>query len=154
MNARNFLYIRKYNPTSAKHLADDKLETKKILLANNIPTSRLLAEFHDRDDVKKFDWTSLPTSGFAIKPSRGFGGDGIIVFKSWSGEMGITVSGEEYKIKQLENHILDILEGSFSLKSLPDRAFIEELITPHPFFRKIATICKYKFKYEQRKLCK
>ena len=140
MNARNFLYIRKYNPPSAKQLADDKLETKKLLIAHNIPTSKLLAEFYDRNDVKKFDWKNLPQTGFVIKPARGYGGDGIVVFKSWDGEKGVSVSGEEYSIKNLENHILDILEGSFSMKSLPDRAFIEELITPHPFFKRIAAI--------------
>lgn len=140
MNARNYLYIRRYNTPEAKYLADDKLETKKLLISNNIPTSNLLAEFYERKDCKHFDWKNLPQNGFALKPARGYGGEGIVVFKSWDGERGTTVANETFSIKQLENHILDILEGAYSMKSLPDRAFIEELITPHPFFRRLATI--------------
>lgn len=140
MNARNYLYIRKYNSRSAKFSADDKLETKKLLLSNGINTSRLFASFYSREDVREFDWESLPSTGFAIKPARGYGGGGILAFKRWNGDSGKTIDNEDYTIKQIENHILDILEGSFSLQSLPDKAFIEELITPHPFFKKLAPL--------------
>lgn len=140
MNARNFLYIRPYNKPSAKRIADDKLETKKFLIRNNIPTPPLISVFYDRDDVRGFDWGSLPESGFAVKPSRGYGGAGIIVFKNWKNGKGITINGEAYDIKKLESHIFDILDGAFSLQYLPDKAFMEEVITPHPFFKKIAPI--------------
>lgn len=121
-------------------MADDKLETKKILLSHGINTTRLIAAFYSRDDIKNFDWESLPESGFALKPARGYGGGGILAFKKWYGDHGRTIDGETYTIKELENHFLDILEGSYSLQSLPDKAFIEELITPHPFFKKLAPL--------------
>lgn len=139
MNARNFLYIRKFNPLSAKRVADDKLETKKLLLAHDIQTTRLIHVFEARDKVRDFSW-QLPEDGFVVKPARGFGGEGIIVFKKWMGRHGVSVSNQEYTIKQLESHILDIFEGVYSLQSLPDVAYIEERIDPHSFFKKYAPI--------------
>ena len=139
MNARNFLYIRPYNKPSAKHNADDKLATKKILLENNIATTALIASFPTRKSVRNFDW-DLPEYGFVVKPSRGYGGSGIIAFKSWKNGIGTTVSGQEYTVKQLESHIFNILDGAFSLQYEPDSAFIEELVTQNPFFKKIVHV--------------
>lgn len=140
MNARNYLYIRRYNPPRAKRLADDKLATKQLLLRHNISTPKLLAKFLERSSIFNFDWSLLPAEGFVIKPARGYGGGGILPFKKWSGDHGVTISGEEYTIKQLESHILDIQEGAYSLQYLPDKAYIEERINPHQFFRKLAPI--------------
>ncbi len=139
MNARNFLYIRPFNKPSAKKNADDKLETKKILLENGIAIPSLIATFYTRTSVREFDW-ELPANGFVIKPARGYGGSGIIAFKSWKNGVGITVSGQEYTIQQLESHIFNILDGAFSLQYLPDTAFIEELVAQSPFFKKIAPV--------------
>lgn len=139
MNARNYLYIRKYNPPSAKRRADNKLETKRMLLRNSIPTPNILKVFSDRKSIKEFDW-NLPPAGFALKPARGYGGEGIIVFKKWNGESGETISGREYTIKQLESHILDIFDGVHSLQALPDKAYIEEKIVSSAFFKRFAAI--------------
>jgi alpha-L-glutamate ligase-like protein len=139
MNARNFLFISPFNKPSAKNIADDKLETKKVLIENNIPTPAILATFYTRKDAREFDW-DLPENGFVIKPSRGYGGGGIIAFKQWRDGVGTTVSGQEYTIKQLESHIFNILDGAFSLQYQPDKAFIEERIIPGSFFKKIAPV--------------
>src|SRR5260370_12003292 len=90
MNARNFLYIRPFNKPSAKTIADDKLETKKVLIENDIPTPDLLAMFYTRKDVREFDW-DLPEDGFVIKPARGYGGGGILAFKKWHNSVATTV---------------------------------------------------------------
>lgn len=139
MNARNFLYIRPYNSRDAKRIADDKLETKKILIANDIATPKLYASFPTRSDVLNNEW-HLPTEGFVIKPARGYGGGGIVAFKQWNGQVGTTVTGEVYTKDEIKSHLLDILEGAYSLQYLPDKAYIEELIVPHPFFKKIGAI--------------
>lgn len=140
MNARNFLYIRRYNPAFAKRLADDKLATKKLLLENNLSTPQLLATFETREDIRNFDWTTLPTTGFAIKPARGYGGLGILVMKRWEKTTGRTIIDEVKEKKSLESYILDIQEGAYSLQFLPDVAFIEERIIRHSFFKKLAAI--------------
>lgn len=139
MNARNFLYIRRYNPASAKKIADDKLVLKSILIDNNIKTPPIFGKFYNHDDIRQFDWESLPERGFVIKPARGYAGSGILPIRKWKENVGTTVSGEEYNLKLLESHILDILEGAYSLGFLPDVAFIEERLRPHPFFKKLTS---------------
>ncbi|KKQ96547.1 MAG: hypothetical protein A3C27_01810 [Candidatus Levybacteria bacterium RIFCSPHIGHO2_02_FULL_39_36] len=139
MNARNFLYISKYNKPAAKRRADDKLATKKLLIHDNIPTAGLLHIFSTRKSIRNYSW-ALPAEGFVIKPARGYGGEGIMVFKKWGYESGTTISDKEYKLKQLQSHILDIFDGIYSLQSLPDKAYIEERIIPAPFFRKLTPI--------------
>lgn len=139
MNARNFIYIRQNNPKSAKKIADDKIKTKDLLLKNNIPTTRLINLFHDRKSVRSFDW-KFPSKGFVLKPARGYGGEGILVFKSWKNGLGKTQSGKTYDIKQLESHIFDILDGAYSLQFLPDVAYVEEPVKTHSFFKKLTPI--------------
>ena len=140
MNARNFLYIRKYNTGSAKRLADDKLETKQELLSHGIKTPGLLAVFTNREEVRSFDWSSLPENGFVIKPARGYGGDGILPIRTFKDGIGKSIVGTEYTTEQLSSHILDILDGSYSLKYLPDKAFIEERVIADPFFKKMNAV--------------
>lgn len=137
MNARNFLYIRKYNSASAKKIADDKLLMKNVLIQNGIKTPTMYSIFYDRDSLKNFDWSQLPERGFVIKPARGYAGAGILPIRKWKDGVGTTASGQTYTINQLESHILDILEGAYSLKFLPDNAFIEDRLYPHPFFKKL-----------------
>lgn len=139
MNARNFLYIRKYNLSSAKKIADDKLEMKNLLIMNGIKTPKLLAVFYDRESIRSFNWEGLPDRGFVIKPARGFGGSGILPIKKWADTIGTSSTGQNFNLHQLESHILDILEGAYSLKFLPDNAFIEERLAPHPFFKKFTS---------------
>lgn len=137
INARNFLYIARYNKPRAKGLADNKLETKKLLINHDVPTAKLLKSFASRTMLNSFDWV-LPSVGFVIKPARGFGGEGILVFKKWENEIGTTSSGKTYKIKHIKAHILDIFDGIYSLQNLPDEAYIEEKIDSDNFFNKLS----------------
>ncbi|HVZ11921.1 MAG TPA: sugar-transfer associated ATP-grasp domain-containing protein [Patescibacteria group bacterium] len=139
MNARNFLYITRFNKGAAKRRADDKLETKRLLIQHHIPTPKILKAFSTHKSLNSFNW-ELPSIGFVIKPARGFGGEGILVINKWDGEIATTVSGKKYTKKQLKSHIFDIFEGIYSLQSLPDKAYFEERISPIPFFRKLAPI--------------
>lgn len=139
MNARNFLYIRRYNSSSAKKIADDKLLMKNVLIENKINTPVLHNIFENRDSIKNFNWEILPERGFVIKPARGYAGAGILPIKKWDGTIATTVNNQTYSVKQLESHVLDILEGAYSLKFLPDKAFIEDRLYPHPFFKKLTS---------------
>lgn len=137
MNARNFLYIRKYNFASAKRRADDKLATKQVLIKHHIPSPKLIATFESREKIRHFPWHKLPKDGFVIKPARGFAGAGILVVSKWYGDHGKSPSGKLLTIKQIETMLLDILDGAHSLQNLPDIAFAEEIILPHPILRKL-----------------
>lgn len=135
MNARNYQYIRKYNRRSQKLVADDKLLTKQRLLEANVPTNAILANFTSLQDVRDFNWKTLPAD-FAIKPAHGYGGRGIVVVRKWNGEVGIVDKGRQATVLDLERIIFGALDGEHSLNNLPDTAFIEERIVSHHFFKK------------------
>ena len=135
MNARNYLYIRKFNRRSQKLVADDKLLTKKRLIKKDVPTNKILAVFRSLQDVRAFDWTSLPAD-FAVKPARGYGGRGITVVRKWDGQKGVISKDNHIDIHELERIIFGALDGEHSLNNLPDAAFIEERIISHTFFKK------------------
>lgn len=134
MNARNYQYIRKFNSRRNKQVADDKLLTKKRLLKHGIPTNSFLAQFNSFQEVREFDWTTLPKS-FVIKPARGYGGRGIVIVTQWDGVKGIS-NKSEVNVTELERIIFGALDGEHSLNNLPDSVFIEERIRPHVFFKK------------------
>ncbi len=135
MNARNLIYIRPNNLKPATRLADDKLGHKKLLDDNEYPVPNIFAEFKTPDDVQQFDWKNLPNS-FVIKPAMGFGGEGIMVVFAKTKEGWIRTDGSTIDIEQMKIHCLDILDGSYSMHSTPDVAFIEQKVITHPVFKK------------------
>lgn len=128
MNARNLRFIRPNNPKQAIRIADDKLVSKKILKKGGIPVPKLIAKVRNYEDLDNFNWNKLPNS-FALKPTRGFGGEGIIVVygkKKNRPDAWIKADGSIITIEDFRNHIRNILDGSFSLSGVPDTAFFEE----------------------------
>lgn len=137
MNARNYNYVRKYNRIKAKNIADDKVLTKTLLATKRIPTPQMYQLFQNHREVRSFNWKELPES-FVVKPSHGYGGEGIFVVEGWNGVHGITPSGEKFDAIFLEAHIFEILDGTYSLDNLPDAALVEERVAVHPFFQKLS----------------
>lgn len=138
INERNLRYIKPFNSRHAKRIADDKLLTKKILLENGINTPNLIAEIKSMKSLNKFNFAKLPGS-VVVKPKRGFGGEGIIVFFSKDKEgKWVKADKTRYTVKDLKNHVTGILEGNFSLKNNPDTAFFEERVLMHPEFKKFS----------------
>lgn len=138
LNAR-FYFSYHYNKRKGRKIAFSKLLTKKVLSSAGIPVPEIYAKFLEPRDILKFDWESLPSS-FALKPSKGFGGEGIIVAKKRAkGNNGwITTDRRRVTIEDLKLHTLDILEGAYSFGNVPDVAFVEEYIDRHKAFRKYA----------------
>ena len=135
MNARNYLYIRKFNRRAHKLIADDKLQTKKLLVSNNVPTPGLIASFMSFRDARSFAWNTLPRS-FVIKPAHGYAGQGITLVAKWDADHG-RANKKNVNVGTLESEIFGILDGAHSLNNLPDYAFIEERVTTHFFFKKL-----------------
>ena len=138
LNARNFLYLA-YNSGKGRKIADSKLLTKRYLKRAGLPSPGVFTVFKQSEDIFKFAWESLPDN-FVLKPSHGFGGEGIVIVKKkakWAGEWrlmddSLTNTGD------LRSHALAILSGQYSLGSQPDAAFIEERIKITKAFRKYA----------------
>jgi len=138
MNARNLHYLN-LNNHKARDIADSKLLTKKILRKYKIPHPKLIKTLRSFSDVRKFDWLSL-SGGFVLKPSEGYGGEGILVIKKNTDQEGkwFLMNGHVITEEDLKLHAMDILEGSYSRNRTPDQAFIEQRVKIHPKFGKYA----------------
>jgi len=104
-----------------------------------LPTPKLYAVFTNPGEVFDFPWETLPDN-FVLKPSSGFGGEGIVIVKKkakWAGEWYL-MDGSIINIGELRLQSLDILAGQYSLHNLPDKAFVEERIKIAKIFRKYA----------------
>jgi alpha-L-glutamate ligase-like protein len=138
LNARRVLFTGKYNSRAAKKIADSKLQTDRVLRHANVPHPTIFKKFRTPAAVFDFKWSDLPDA-FALKPSRGLGGEGIIVVKKRiSDNVWLTSSKKRITAEDLKLHTLDILEGAFSMGNEPDSAFIQEYVGRHSSFRKYA----------------
>ena len=139
LNARTQLYSYKYNTFLGKKIADSKLQTSRVLKKAGISSPKIYKKFKRPSDISEFNWETLP-GAFALKPSRGLGGEGIIVVKKRAndGRGFITTQRERVTVEDLKLHVLDILEGAFSLGNIPDTAFVQEYVGRHKAFRKYA----------------
>jgi len=137
LNARTQVFWR-YNKPKAKKYANSKLSTKRVLKKSGVAVPDIYAKFVDARKVMSFNWEELPDS-FALKPNKGLGGEGIIVVKkraltedrkkdkaAW-----ITTQKRKVTADDLRLHVLDILEGAFSMGNTPDVAYIEEYVGRH-----------------------
>lgn len=138
LNARAQLSYT-YNTSTGRAIANSKLKTKKKLTRADIPTPKIYKRFTSHNSIFQFNWQSLPEA-FALKPSRGLGGEGIIVVKRRTKDSGawLTTSRRRVTEEDMKLHTLDILEGAYSLHNTPDTAFIEEYVGRHKAFRKLA----------------
>ncbi len=133
INARNLLYLRPFNEEKAIHMADNKLKTKTYLSARGITVPRLYASIKRISDFEKINFSQY-THGFVIKPNQGSKGQGIIIIEKRIGNNFMSASGKVYSLQDLRVHVLEILNGTYSLGNLVhDIAYIEQRIIPHSF---------------------
>lgn len=147
LNARSMLYSYPFNTPRGRTIASSKLQTKRILAKAGIQVPERFAKFTKPNDLVKFDWESLPDS-FALKPNKGLGGEGIIVVKKRAKDpedpkktlktYWITTNKKKIGVDDLKLHVMDILEGAYSVHNVPDIAYIEEFVGRHKAFRKYA----------------
>jgi len=140
MNSRNLEYIRPFNRKYSRRLADDKLLSKRVLKKNDLPVPALITKIKTIEELESFDWQTLPGS-FALKPNRGFGGEGIIIVygkKKNRDDAWVKADGSIITVSDLKTHIRNILDGSFSLAGTPDIAFFEERLKLLKLFKPYA----------------
>lgn len=136
MNARNLSYIRPHNYKRAIRIADDKLLTKKIL-KNYVRVPKLIGKIASLADLDTFNWSKLPDS-FVLKPNYGYGGEGILIVqgrKKNKENTWVRADKTLVTIEDLKSHIIDILDGDYSLSNIPDIAFFEERVLLHSNFK-------------------
>ncbi len=138
MNLRNLKYIDTDNK-KAIDFTNSKLKTKFFLSARQIRVPRLHRIIKSHKDLQRLDFASLP-GNTVLKPNKGSQGRGIIPFKKRQGTIFTTVSNRVYDDQFISKHILDILDGKYSMGFLPDLAFFEEKIESHKDLKDLAPI--------------
>jgi alpha-L-glutamate ligase-like protein len=134
MNRRNAEYIMRFNPRSSFPLVDDKLMTKRLAEAHQIPTPPLYHVIDYHGDIAGLEKVLSEIKDFVVKPARGAGGSGIVLITDHQASSFVKPSGEALSWTDLTYHIFDILSGIYSLEGLEDRALIEAFIHPDPIF--------------------
>jgi alpha-L-glutamate ligase-like protein len=134
MNRRNAEYIMRFNPRSSFPLVDDKLLTKRLAEAHQIPTPSLYHVINYHGDIAGLEKVLRDHQDFVVKPTRGAGGSGIVLIIGHQASSFVKPNGEAVSWTDLTHHIFDILSGIYSLEGLEDRALIETFIHPDPVF--------------------
>ncbi|MGM0451422.1 MAG: alpha-L-glutamate ligase-like protein [Pseudomonadota bacterium] len=138
MNRRNVAYIARYNERRLYPLVDDKRLTKQLAEKHELATPTLRDAIHTQHSVKDLETRLKGLSSFAIKPSRGAGGKGILVIRERSDGQFVKSSGQALTIEDLQRHCSNILAGLHSLAGAPDTAIIEDLIEADPYFESLS----------------
>ncbi len=133
LNARNLLYLKPYNPSKAVAFADNKLKTKAYLSARGVPVAKIYARIETRDQLRSFDFSSLPDE-CVLKPNYGFGGEGILILQGRRNGMFLEQGKTPIPESRLREHIEDILDGKFSVNGKMDTAFFEKILIAHEGF--------------------
>ncbi len=138
INRRNADYILKYNLRRHYPLVDDKLLTKKLATEAGIAVPELYGVIETQFQVRLLDAVIQSHTDFVIKPSRGSGGNGILVIAGRPTEMYRKVDGALLTREEVTYHLSNIISGIYSLGGQPDKALIEYRVQFDPLFESIS----------------
>lgn len=112
----------------ARKLADSKLKTKEFLKAKWVAVPKTLAVLKKHSEITDKLVADFEAP-FVIKPNNGFGWKGIIVIdtidSSWH---FVANTWDVYSPEKIKIHLLNVLDGFFSLSGSRDRVIIEKKI--------------------------
>ena len=138
INQRNAEYTLRYNPRYLYPLVDDKLRTKEIALKGDLAVPELYGVVETEYQVRHLDDLLKPYSDFAIKPSRGSGGEGILVVSGRTKELYRKIDGMLLTPDEIGYHLSTVISGMYSLGGQPDKALIEYRVQSDPQFEAIS----------------
>ena len=138
INRRNAEYTLKYNSRDRYPLVDDKLRTKKLAFEAGIAVPELYGVIESEYQVRHFPEMIESYAEFALKPSRGSGGNGILVVAGRSKDMYRKVDGGLLAREEVGYHLSNVISGIYSLGGQPDKALIEYRVQFDPVFESIS----------------
>ena len=138
INQRNTDFVLRYNPRKLFPLVDDKLKTKKLALKANIAVPPLYEIIETEHQIKNLEQILDPYDDFVIKPARGSGGDGILVFKDKVYGRYRQINGKLNTLQELSYHLSCLLSGAYSLGGSSDYAIIEKRVVVDPVFAEVS----------------
>src|SRR5256712_6399111 len=137
MVVRNRDFVAKYNPTGVMARAG-KDAVRKLLQPYGIPVAQTYLTINRQGEMDSFrDWMSIHNT-FAIKPDRGYGGEGILLVKGggWYGSYDTNMGVLD--APAIESHVRSILDGEYHDGG--DSALVEELLAEDSSLRKISPV--------------
>lgn len=138
MNSRNTRLIGAVSKGNFIRRVNSKVRFKKLLIKNDIPTPELFDVVYTLRDLGSIPWEELEGRNIVVKPDRGSGGNGIMVLR-WSKRQKKWLRGSYYYDRAaVTRQVRDILDGQYSKGYVADRAFFEEMLVPHRFFRQLS----------------
>jgi alpha-L-glutamate ligase-like protein len=138
INRRNAEYTLRYNPRHLYPLVDDKLRTKEVALKADLAVPELYGVVATEHQVQHIDDLLKPYTDFAIKPSRGSGGEGILVISGRTKELYRKIDGMLLGSEEIGYQLFNIISGMYSLGGQPDKALIEYRVRFDPQFDPIS----------------
>lgn len=148
INARNLLYIRKFNDKKAIRLADNKYKTKVFMTERWIPVGKTYAMIYNKEQLNEFDFSKLDSKFLVFKPNRWSKWEWIIIAEYlWSNNSSEKSDEKYFKIwwkvieyNDFKRQLFDIFDGKYSLSWWRDSILIEEKLSPDWCF---GDFCKY-----------
>jgi alpha-L-glutamate ligase-like protein len=134
INGRNIDFIQRYNDRRDYPIADDKLLTKEMLAAAQIPHARLLQACRHFHELQLLPPKLRVLDEFVMKPARGMAGGGVLILRKEETGHFLTPAAKRYSGDELLEHGTNILYGVYSIDNTTDALIVEERIQPHPFF--------------------
>ena len=135
MKRRN-RYIEAYNPPHVRPAADEKAETNRRLSGLGIESPRTYAVVEDTTETDAAARVVEEREEFVVKPSKGYGGEGIVVVSGRDGDVYDTSKGE-MTARELNDHVRRIVDGHYSGLESEGTAIVEEKLTPAEFMREL-----------------
>lgn len=138
MNRRNLDYIQRWNKRESFPLVDDKLLTKQLAIDAGIAVPELYGVIAIYHEVRDLETILGDHEDFALKPSAGSGGEGIVIIESRNKDRYRKPNGSILRRAEIEDHIAEILGGVYSLGGQPDKVILEYRVKFDPIFDPIS----------------
>ncbi|WP_300378866.1 alpha-L-glutamate ligase-like protein [Henriciella sp.] len=138
INSRNLDFIAAYNPRRFYPLVDDKVITKKLAIEAGVTVPELFGVIRYGGEVHLIEEIAKRHKSFVVKPSRGSGGGGIMVFNGVAKAGLRRMNGRIMPWGDVKYHLNNMLSGMFSMGDGSDQVMLEERLVPHSAFSKLA----------------
>lgn len=132
LNRRNRDVIARCNPPRLIALANDKIASKRALVAHGIATPACIRNLSSTGEIDQalYSLLSVQPHGFVVKPSRGSQGHGVTIFNGVHEGSYIPLHGSAVGPREFEYMVARLLSGEYTKGHPGDRVIIEERILP------------------------
>jgi alpha-L-glutamate ligase-like protein len=138
LNRRNADYVLRYNERRFYPRVDDKLLTKQLAIAADLPVPELYAVVREEHEIEEVHAKLADRDKFVVKPAHGSGGDGILVIHGRRGERYRRSNGLLMSREDFNHHLSNALSGLFSLGGQPDHILIEYCVEFDDLFDRVS----------------